>query len=374
MIEFNYIKESSANKALKYWGNFIIQSKNVHYVAVIKKNRFLYSLEIGKKKNKSFNINEYLTVNINDLNSKEIKNLYKTAPITLKRAFRVKALKKVNYLKNIKFAIKTRETSKFIVEDPVLKINKDFNENENQNRNRVLQGGIKICNLKMFTGTLGGIFTLKDFPNSYFGISNWHVLAEGVKLGSAIIQPRSLGYRTQQEVKKHQCGNLFWGSLDRKKEAAFVHFNKSNIEFIKSHNSCGYKLSGKIAKPILGELVTKCGSKTGCNGNDRLCGFKTLYSTNAIIKIDDARYSDNPIFENQLLIENFSNSGDSGSLIVNKKKDVIGLLFAGTINNSNFSVANDINNIFNKRFNISQNIKFNNNNLHLNKFELNEFI
>jgi len=73
------------------------------------------------------------------------------------------------------------------------------------------------------------------------------------------------------------------------------------------------------------------------------------------------------IYKNQTLIENYATDGDSGSLVLNNKRRqlrAIGLNFGrtfernilGTSEIKTFTVANDINNIFNKYFNEKQEV------------------
>ena len=88
MKEFKYLQKSKADEALKYWGDFIIKSDKVQYVAVVKKNIVHFSLEVGKDTEQPFDVNNHIAQEINNLEYKEIVNLYNTAPIKIRRLMR----------------------------------------------------------------------------------------------------------------------------------------------------------------------------------------------------------------------------------------------------------------------------------------------
>ena len=134
-----------------------------------------------------------------------------------------------------------------------------------------------------------------------------------------------------------------------------------------------YAFSGDISEPVVGDYVKKCGATSGCNENDKVCNCKKIYSTNAIIKVSGGSFS-GKVFKNQILIHKFSEGGDSGSLIVDKNHDIVGLLFARSLEPYKFSVANNINYIFNHRFSINQDVYLDGQKISINQFNLKRFI
>ena len=250
----------------------------------------------------------------------------------------------------------------------------EIGENSSNNDFEYLYVGQAISYKNRRFGTLGGIFKLKGFPKEYFGISNWHVIALKEELG------RPLYIRDNNNTYKY--GNLSWRCLDHKREAGFVHFPNLSEEKIRRENECKYHHSGKLDRVKINQEVKKCGQKTKCNRDDGKCQRGIIHSTNATIKVNsNFRDSDEP-FKNQILIKNsnpnneraFSISGDSGSIVANKKGDIVGLLFGRTEGENSFSVANNINNIFNTEFEIPQKIMINGQEETLNSFTLSEFI
>lgn len=242
--------------------------------------------------------------------------------------------------------IRDVETSKFYFYD---------GDKSKKEDSRILMGGISIGNTKVTGGTLGGIFTLKGkiFEGRFFGISNWHVLGYQAKKGDPIIHPGHRDDRRVRDFENRKCGVLSWECLDDYREVGFVEFDSSFFDHKSKMNACGYKLSGQVKKAEYNELVRKCGEASECrrpNPNSP-CLRRKIYSSNTTIKVHQPSFGkqDIKIFKNQILVKNFSEKGDSGSLMVNENGDAVGLIFA---NNSSreLTVANDLTLIFNHKF------------------------
>ncbi|WP_074408769.1 hypothetical protein [Aquimarina megaterium] len=343
MNVLEYKTEEEANHSLQQIGNLIIVEDNVRYLAVVKNNHpsFQYKIEIGTSDGKEI---EFIKVLEKNKNLKEVNDEIGGY---------------LAHTGNINSIITTTKVKEFSIHERKASLKEEKN----------LSAGMPIGTKNSSSGTLGGIFFLEDFPDHLFGISNWHVLTEEVGLGGPITN--GVG----NSNKEAQIGTLFWESLDHDKEVAFVLFNKDYFKSISNTNACGYKLNGKICFPEIGMEVVTCGI-TSTKGYS---SSREIYSSNSIIKINEGQYKSHNIFYNQILIKNLSNSGDSGSLISNKKGEVVGLIFAETkeIENThldNITVANNIQHIFNKTFSFPQRIEIENEYKYISQFNLNKFI
>ncbi len=347
MNQFKYHSKAEADKALEYWGHFLLENiKNSRYVAVVENNdlEYKYKLELGQ-------LNENESISPENCAPKILSNSNINNDI----------IRKLNN-DDFKFNISKRQISEFFLgyDDESRYENKDFNDD-------ILRAGSLIGNNSILPGTLGGIFQLEEFPEEYFGITNWHVIGIGIELGDPIYL-----HTTDNDNESFNCGKLFWKNIDPQKEIAIVHFDKSKFQSIEPINICGYSFSGKISSPIVNTDVKKCGASSSCGNEINNCELKKIHSSNAIVKI--YTYTGYSIFENQILIDEFTVNGDSGSLIVNKTNDVVGLFFATTEDKKGFSVANNITNIFNHEFINSQIVMINGTKIKLKKLNLKKFI
>lgn len=327
MEELIFDNERDANDAMKVYGPILIKYPKVNYVGVFKHENG-FTIKIGDDDGEGIIASDFINHFIFNFDRKYfdsshwIKNEYSTQLIKLLK------LKK----------IKTTKSQRFTIFSP---LNRDIELKPSKS----LKNGLHIGNKFVSGGTLGGVFQLKEFPNEYFGISNWHVLAHQNKLGGDIVQPGKDHYNLGKDLKKYKCGYLFWRCLDDKREVAFVHFNKLN-RFDDFHikirkNSCGILQSGKINKPNIDDEVIKCNFQGLSRTGKILC-------TNATVKIYAQLFGSQSIkeFKNQILFEKITDNGDSGSLLINKHKDVVGLIFGSTLDRK-LGVANNLNEIFN---------------------------
>lgn len=198
-----------------------------------------------------------------------------------------------------------------------------------------LIGGLSIINSRMnAAGTLGGS-VFDNSTRSDMILSNWHVLCgNGCQIGDTIIQPGSFDGGTNQDA----VATLTRSKLSNHVDAGIAILNGKR--FLDQSVLVLGRFKG-IANPVLGMQVKKSGRTTG---------ITTGQITDVSADITVGGYpSGNRNFSDQLLIEAssglFSDHGDSGSIILNDKNQVIGLLFAG---GGNLTMANKISDVINE--------------------------
>ncbi|WP_257152064.1 S1 family peptidase [Bacillus wiedmannii] len=207
-----------------------------------------------------------------------------------------------------------------------------------------LVGGISVGSCKTFSdengqsvtyvGTLGAIVQKED--NKFYALSNFHVMCvdSSFARGDKMAQPgRPDGGRCPNDIigkldsaclsNKFNCGN-------KQVDAAISTIeNKAVSPEILSIG----KVKGK-ASPIIGTVVRKQGRTTELT-------YGTVTGLGRTVSIDYGPGIGVVTLKNQITIEpdttknpRFSDSGDSGSVIVDEQNRVIGLLFGGTIDGS----------------------------------------
>lgn len=404
MLESNfYNTESDANEVLDYYENLILRSKHVLYIAVVKKQE-IYQIEIGISESNSvkiididpqdayfgnfppneipeylpipsqfkFILQEYYKLSNNNIKTNENTRLYssifKNASIRIEK----KDFKKSSTSEDLK-SLESTDIKSSENKETIIKLNSE--RNKDPWFVNYPYGGQPIKYHLGGTGTLGAIFKLMEFPGKLFGISNWHVLVGSKKLlGKDIFSPEKASLNN----KKTKRGHLFWSGLNINIEAAFMEFNGDIKNIIDKYQAKSDYTNWVLGQPKIGMLVNHKGYGTG-NGKEENSTEKTInpkiYSVNATVRIDISNYKENngkKIFKNQILIkERNTTNGDSGSLvIVNDKGEpkVVGLNFAGingfisdeTINKNDlefkYSVANNLNLIFNTKFSNKQEV------------------
>lgn len=330
-MELIYKTEKEANKDMEKYASLLIKYPSAIYVGVFKEGD-LYEIKTGSSNGKNIDKKELIKYLINNLKKDNLR---------LAESIQ----KEENYLENLfDFKIlKTYEAKEFRLIEP------DDSKKEVET-SLCLKGGLHIGNKHKSAGTLGAVFQLEEFPDEYFGISNWHVLAYGIKLGDDIIQPGKNSYGASIS-SKHECGYLFWRCLDEQREAAFVHFNKldrfdNHHEKIRT-NYCNNILSGKVIPvPNIGEELKNC--------NRLGQGKREILSRNITVKVYDPKLAPEEdryikVFKNQILLKGNFRNGNSGSILTFKDKHgihAVGLLFGKTIT-GNFGLANKLSYIFN---------------------------
>ncbi|WP_459212929.1 hypothetical protein [Aquimarina rhabdastrellae] len=346
MIDFTFKTEEKAIEALEssICYDFIKNHNSIRYLAVVKEDSNSFKIEIGKKENTQEDLYKKL-INLliqrsDSLPSSDFKNFCLNC-----RDHSLEDIKLLFKLKNVE-----RFTSEYSTQN-----DRPFSFSKE------LKGGISISHENSGSvGTLGGLFKLNDYPNTLFGITNWHVASgAGIDLGKKIIHPAFSTFNSSKSVPNYICGQLSWHCLDDYREAAIIQFydlKETQFEKTSSTNTCGYAIKS-IEKPSFDSKVKICGYKSGCNKNDNECTPYSIHSTNATIKVHNSNYgnasngyNDTILFKKQILVKDISTDGDSGSLLVNEQNNAIGLIFAKTTtvkNIANICVANNINTIFN---------------------------
>ena len=198
-----------------------------------------------------------------------------------------------------------------------------------QARHRPLIVGCSIGHWRITAGTLGCFVETKS--GAVRILSNNHVLADENrgKTKDAIIQPGDLdgGARPGDTIGglgkyvrlKKTGTNLIDCALATLKDG--VEFDASRLDGIG-------KLAGLAEDPLdIGDRVAKVGRTTGTT-RGRVTAFEL---DNLIVGFDLG----NLRFDDQIEIEGagtkpFSQGGDSGSIIVNAKREAVALLFAGS--------------------------------------------
>lgn len=199
----------------------------------------------------------------------------------------------------------------------------------------ILEGGISAHHYNIPNyGTLGAVVKINNSSYNYI-ISNWHTFKGNIgRIGDEITQqsPKDGGKKNT-----HTIGKLIWYRLDQEMDAAIAKMNSQRIP--KSGTKC-FNING-LTNAKIGDLVKKCGRSS------RLTNGKIvdIYCTARVRQNEYPSQNKILLFKNQIKIaplinqSAMSQSGDSGSLLVNNTNMVCGLIFAG---NSKFTLANHL--------------------------------
>ncbi len=307
--------------------------ENVVYMAVVESEKSRISLRKEESEEEELDDNKfvievgYKNSSLSAITDKEVDEYIKSTSVYLKYI-----VKKTNKLFVFPFN-----------DDPDLDLFRvveanSVNQLQYSQRIRPVTCGFGVSNLNSYSaGSVGCIFHLKG-EFGYFLLSNWHVICGlNGKLGDQIIQP---GIGDKGLFPDDFVGNLFWYKLDSQLDAAIFRINKYKLiaDFIPEIGVPNDYDSAEI-----GQAVKKFGKETGLTTNG------TITSTNVSVKVIGSYADGSMIFKNQILIKGkaFSEEGDSGSVILNKQKNIVGLLFAGDGNDLTF--ANNTDYIFASR-------------------------
>ena len=363
--------EDEANEVLEYYENILLRCQDIIYLAVVEKpleKQMCYGLEIGikysaKDKVKAMDILP-LNTYYGDFAIHEIPRFFPVPSVAKKDIDEGRTIAQDPEIEespstkddNIKI-IKNDEKD---IKGWIAKWVKDKKEQTDPNgipsesNTPTTPNSLSIKSIHKKTGTLGGVFKLDEFPDSYFGITNQHIFSDpNTKLGDDVTD----------EGGETIIGKLFWTANDIRKDVAFVKLNEEfSDEYLKEKEAIS------ISKPKIDTHVYHNGFETHGGSSNRTTSTAKIHSINATVRIHKP---DEPqrwkIYKNQILIENYSTDGDSGSLVLNNEGNEIralGLNFGrtfersifGTRDNKGFSVANCIDNIFNKDFNEKQEV------------------
>ena len=378
-----YPSLEQANEVLDYYENYLLKCPHIIYIAVVAKNQG-YGLDIGinykhKDKVKLRDIDEF-KVYFGLFSSDEIPEYF---PVPSEFKYKLRNFLNFNmntfgqFFDRINFDItpQTFDTkdlksleqnilNSFNTGSSTLKVERDIIftqariDKQHRSTKSTTRRSFSILNKKGTKATLGGVFTLLEFPNDFFGITNQHLFDyDGAKLGDPVYD----------RGKKTQIGSLFWVADDRYREVAF-------IKMCPTIDNSYFETNGTflIEQPQIGMKVTHNGFATF---PDNFCNqYKSeILSCNTTIRHIDENVPEKwKIYKNQLLIDHNTTYGDSGSIVITendlKQRKIVGLNFGVTIERvvyntekdkneiKSFSIANNINQIFNIDFKIKQEI------------------
>ena len=217
-------------------------------------------------------------------------------------------------------------------------------------RYRPAPAGVSIGHYKISAGTLGAV--VKDNKTGEpLILSNNHVLANitngrdgRAKIGDPILQPGSydkgnnkddiIGHLLRYIPLKEKTG--IFGSSNIVDCALARPVNKEIVDT----NILEIGQINEIREAEIDMKVIKSGRTTGLTE-----GRITAIDSTVTVNIDDDKQA---IFTDQIVMSPISKGGDSGSLVLDKDRNVIGLLFAGS---NKATVCNKISNVM-KELNI----------------------
>ncbi|EDP94362.1 trypsin-like serine protease [Kordia algicida OT-1] len=283
--------EDLANIQLEQYGDFFIEMPGVHYVAVVKDDNNVandYSMEIGVDKKFEKDVNLIL---------KQRKSILEKIPFELKLPIKRKKSrflrKDINSFKGINFV---RSLPFYF-------------------QNEIASGQeISMTNASQAKGTIGAIVELENHKGDFI-LSNWHVMMQSSgDLGAGI-----------DNKSDEKIAELFWGLNNEYYDIALSKII-SKKQIIKERKIDTVK---KYKDIRIGDSVKIEGFKSGFDKN-------TIYSKNAYVKVGN----EERIFKNQIMTGKLSVSGDSGSIVLNKKNEIIGIVCAG--DNKKFSICNHL--------------------------------
>lgn len=206
-------------------------------------------------------------------------------------------------------------------------------------RIRPAMGGYSVGVVGITAGTIGcAAFNGYGLGTQHYILSNNHVLADENRapLGSPIVQPGPIDGGV---IPGDIIGNLADFEPIRFISTTRIPINIVDCaialcpnENISSEIMWQGYING-ITSPVVGLAVKKTGRTTGFTiGN-------ILYTNATVIVGYD---TGDALFVNQIITNNMSMGGDSGSLLLDKENNAVGLLFAGS---SEFTVYNPIKNV-----------------------------
>lgn len=200
------------------------------------------------------------------------------------------------------------------------------NENHKPYREKhpLIEGGIDISSkARSNSGTLGGVF--RDYDDNFYGISNRHVLKimnDGEQYYN-VLHPGDSGRAAN--ANKENIGQIIEKSLDYQYDIALF---KISIEL---HHKC-------INSTRDDKVVFDGFGKANFNDDVTKCGRSSNTTLGKVISTHCATFFNNKIYyKNQLLLSCMAIGGDSGSLVVNNKMNVIGIIHSNINNKYNLA-------------------------------------
>ncbi len=208
--------------------------------------------------------------------------------------------------------------------------------NLRQNKMRPAVPGISIGHHQITAGTLGAV-VYGNFPQGVAILSNNHVLAncstgqdDLARPGDPIWQPGPYDGGSKNDLLAQLADFMPYHCVSReeyqKGERPAPNYMDAALALPLDKKQINRKILGLgqpdgTQEPMPGMFVMKSGRTTGLTHGKIITIHNTLYLEN-----DGNSF----IFEEQFATTPMSDNGDSGSLIVNRNKKAVGLLFAGS--------------------------------------------
>lgn len=192
----------------------------------------------------------------------------------------------------------------------------------------------------IFVGTLGAIVRDNNSGDEML-LSNFHVMCldNGWNVGDDMVQP--------SRVDGGSCPADIVGELQRASLGGQVDCA------VASHTDRGYSCEIVDIGDVTGTATASVGMAVRKRGRTTGLTYGTVDDVNLSVTIDYCNGLGNVTLTNQIGIDvetakstQFGNSGDSGSVVVDKNRKVIGLYFAGTPDGT-YGVANPIQAVLN---------------------------
>lgn len=201
---------------------------------------------------------------------------------------------------------------------------------------RPAEGGFSVGHYKITAGTIATAVVdrkpVPGIPKKYYILSNNHVLANSnnANLGDPILQPGPYDGGTNSDViaKLSRFVPIRFNGKCNYVDAAIAEGDLCDLD--REVYWSGFVNESAWAK--LGEIVHKTGRTTGHTSG-------RVLAINATVNVN---FGGGKVakFCNQIITTNMSAGGDSGSLVINKDSQGVGLLFAGS---SRVTICNHLN-------------------------------
>ncbi|WP_298426050.1 hypothetical protein [uncultured Kordia sp.] len=243
-----------------------------------------------------------------------------------------------------------------IVIDEIEKINIEKKDTglfrlQNSKKIRPIVGGIEIGHRHDRSGTLGAIILCEGTGSRKYILSNYHVMmsSEDFVQDKLLFQPSLSSHETRYVNYCNIIAKVSYGHFGKYADVALAEIINNTRS---ARGIINYKKTiNGIGAPYLNQEVFLYGASSGFNkGNIR--------STNTFVKFRTPWKGNNfYTLKNQILTNNMSRDGDSGSLLIdNENNKAVGLLIGG--DGKSFSIYNNFKYIFNQDYENMPNIKF----------------
>lgn len=359
----NHATEENAIEALEYYESLLMRSLDVIYVAVVKENSCYhecYKLEIAVSSDRvDFDSSITPTMAIN----RDFKEHQIPIDLPIPSQFMQAVYNKEHIIDSSEsfYTYGSIIVEKIkLDEEESLKTSKSFYDSYSKNKrsnNLSLKNWLKIpygsqpIYSDKSEGTLGGCFTLKEFPDKILGITTWHSFSNNEVLGEKIYL---------DESNLIEIGKSFWKKINLFYEVGFIELDIKVID--KIFSKCINKSKWRIGKPKIGAVVKRqgYGSYIAMKGvkQSNIFEIPKIFSTNATVRVYQNNYENqHKIFKNQILIQDLSTDGDSGAILVSENKNktkqkAIGIMFS---NLGVFEPGGNVNTY--KRVTVASNLK-----------------